>query len=208
MSLTTTVIESTQTIAVVWPFYLASLIALWSTLRVITNSNPVHGLLSLVISLLAVAALFFMLGAPFAGALEVIVYAGAILVLFVFVVMMLNLGPQTQRQEKSWLNSQTWALPTAMAAILAVLVIYTLSQDRETGKHAIGQTTVGAKQVGMSLFGAYLLLVELASLLLLGGLVAAYHLGKRDDEATHIDQISATPSEQMAARRVEQGGPQ
>jgi NADH-quinone oxidoreductase subunit J len=73
-------------------FYLAAAIAIYATVRVITNTNPVHALLSLIVSLLAVAMIFFMLGAPFAGALEVIVYAGAIMVLFVFVVMMLNMG--------------------------------------------------------------------------------------------------------------------
>ncbi len=74
-------------------FYFASGIAVVSTLRVITNTNPVHALLYLIISLIAVAMTFFALGAPFAGVLEVIAYAGAIMVLFVFVVMMLNLGP-------------------------------------------------------------------------------------------------------------------
>jgi NADH-quinone oxidoreductase subunit J len=57
-------------------FYLVAAIAIFSTVRVITNTNPVHALLNLVVSLLAVAMIFFMLGAPFAGALEIIVYAG------------------------------------------------------------------------------------------------------------------------------------
>ena len=74
-------------------FYFAAGIAAISTLRVITHTNPMHALLYLIVSLLAVSMCFFSLGAPFAGALEIIVYAGAIMVLFVFVVMMLNLGP-------------------------------------------------------------------------------------------------------------------
>ena len=73
-------------------FYICGLIAILATLRVITHTNPVHALLYLIISLLAIAGVFFSLGAYFAGALEIIVYAGAIMVLFVFVVMMLNLG--------------------------------------------------------------------------------------------------------------------
>jgi NADH-quinone oxidoreductase subunit J len=71
-----------------WPFYLMALVAIVSTVRVVTNANPVHALLSLIVSLLAVAGMFMIVGAPFAGALEIIVYAGAIMVLFVFVVMM------------------------------------------------------------------------------------------------------------------------
>ena len=73
-------------------FYLSGLAAVLATLGVIANPNPVHGVLYLVVSLLAVALVFFTLGAPFAGALEIIVYAGAIMVLFLFVMMMLNLG--------------------------------------------------------------------------------------------------------------------
>jgi NADH-quinone oxidoreductase subunit J len=78
--------------------YSSALVALLATLRRDHQRNPVHALLYLVVSLLAVAMIFFCLGAPFAGALEVIVYAGAIMVLFVFVVMMLNLGTQTMRR--------------------------------------------------------------------------------------------------------------
>ncbi len=82
-------------------FYLASLVAIVATIRVITNASPVHALLYMVISLLAVAMIFFCLGAPFAGALEIIVYAGAIMILFVFAVMMLNLGEETRAAGKA-----------------------------------------------------------------------------------------------------------
>ena len=73
-------------------FYLTALIALASTGLALTRANATHALIYLIISLLSVAVLFFLIGAPFAAALEVIIYAGAIMVLFVFVVMMLNLG--------------------------------------------------------------------------------------------------------------------
>ena len=84
-------------------FYIAACIAVISTLMVIIQLNPVHALLYLVVSLLSIALIFLLLGAPFAAALEVIVYAGAIMVLFVFVVMMLNLGPQSRGEERRWL---------------------------------------------------------------------------------------------------------
>ncbi|MFU8924996.1 NADH-quinone oxidoreductase subunit J [Acinetobacter puyangensis] len=160
-----------------WPFYLMALVAIISTIRVITNSNPVHALLSLIISLLAVAGIFFIVGAPFAGALEIIVYAGAIMVLFVFVVMMLNLGSHTVAQEKSWLTSETWAYPAAMSFIMGLILVWTLSHS--TTDAVMGQQLIGPKQVGIALFTKYLLLVEVAALLLLASLVAAYHLGKR-----------------------------
>jgi len=162
-------------------FYLASFVAIFATIRVITNSNPVHALLYMVISLLAVAMIFFCLGAPFAGALEIIVYAGAIMVLFVFAVMMLNLGEQTRAQEKLWLTPRIWVGPGLLAAVLFGQLAWTLwVHSADSGGHALGLEVIDAKQVGMALFGPYLLLVELASILLLAALVAAYHLGKEE----------------------------
>jgi NADH-quinone oxidoreductase subunit J len=158
-------------------FYLAAAIAVVATVFVITGRNPVHALLNLIVSLLAVSGMFFMLGAPFAGVLEVIVYAGAIMVLFVFVVMMLNLGKATIEQERHWLTAKNWIAPAGLAALLLAGL---LSVILGGGTHAAGLAEVDAKQVGIVLFGPYLLAVELASMLLLAALVAAYHLGKHD----------------------------
>ena len=163
-------------------FYLPALVAVLATLRVITTANPVHALLYMVISLIAVAMIFFALGAPFAGVLEVIVYAGAIMVLFVFVVMMLNLGDVVIAQEKQWLKFKVWIGPTLMALILLADLFYVLPWKSMNG---IGQTVIGAKQVGILLYGPYLLVVELASLLLLAALVAAYHLGRHDEKSDY-----------------------
>lgn len=159
-------------------FYLAAAVATASTVLVVTGRNPVHALLNLVVSLLAVAAIFFLLGAPFAGVLEVIVYAGAILVLFVFVVMMLNLGKATVAQEQRWLQPRVWVAPSAFAGLLLVGLLDALLSGG--GQAMAGFQDVGAKAVGIALFGPYLIAVELASMLLLAALVAAYHLGKHD----------------------------
>jgi NADH-quinone oxidoreductase subunit J len=159
-------------------FYFASGVAVVSTFRVITNTNPVHALLYLIVSLIAVAMTFFSLGAPFAGVLEVIAYAGAIMVLFVFVVMMLNLGPASVDQERIWLKPGIWAGPVFLAGMLLFELLYVLSGN-ESGA-AIGHTTIGPKAVGISLFGPYLLVVELASMLLLSAAVTAFHLGRNE----------------------------
>jgi len=159
-------------------FYFAAGVAVMSTLRVVTSSNPVHALLYLIISLLAVSMVFFSLGAPFAGALEIIVYAGAIMVLFVFVVMMLNLGPAAVDQEKKWLSPGIWFGPALLSLLLLGQLLYVLFAAPSGA--TIGEHTVDAKAVGISLFGPYLLAVELASMLLLAALVAAYHLGRHD----------------------------
>ena len=159
-------------------FYVAATIALLSTALVVTSPNPVHALLYLVLSLLAVATTFFTLGAPFAGVLQVIVYAGAILVLFVFVVMMLNLGRRTTEQERIWLSPVAAAGPAILATVLLFMLGRVIMPD--TTLTAAGLKTITAKDVGIILYGPYLLAVELASMLLLAGLVAAYHLGKSE----------------------------
>ncbi|MGK8436377.1 NADH-quinone oxidoreductase subunit J [Ectopseudomonas hydrolytica] len=159
-------------------FYFAAGVAVSATVGVVTNTNPVHALLYLIVSLLAVSMVFFALGAPFAGALEIIVYAGAIMVLFVFVVMMLNLGPAAVDQERKWLAPGIWIGPALLSALLLGQLLYVLLA--QPGEATIGHASVEAKAVGISLFGPYLLAVELAAMLLLAALVAAFHLGRHD----------------------------
>jgi NADH-quinone oxidoreductase subunit J len=159
-------------------FYIAALIAVAATIGAVSSFNPVHALLYLIVSLLSVAMVFFTIGAPFAGALEIIVYAGAIMVLFVFVVMMLNLGPATTEQERRWLTPRVWFGPFVLSAILLIELVRILVLQSDM--HPIGLATIDARQVGIALFGPYLLAVELASMLLLAALVAAFHLGRPD----------------------------
>ncbi|SRR5581483_2156209 len=160
-------------------FYLAGAVAIISTVMMLTRTNAVHALLYLIVSLLAVAVVFYTLGAPFVAALEVIIYAGAIMVLFVFVVMLLNLGEQVTQTERAWLHSSGWLGPAVLGGVLAAELIYVLVRGIRVD---YPQAVVDPRQVGASLFGTYLVGVELASFLLLAGLVAAYHLGWRKAE--------------------------
>jgi NADH-quinone oxidoreductase subunit J len=157
-------------------FYLTALIAIWATIMVITRLHAVHALVYLVISLLAVALMFFLLGAPFAAALEVIVYAGAIMMLFVFTMMMLNIGEPAIAEERKWLTINVWAGPTLCAAILLIELLWVIAQT----SGATNPTSISPTQVGISLFGPYMLGAELASFLLLAGMLGAYHLGRED----------------------------
>lgn len=161
-------------------FYISAAVALLSTMGVISTRKPIHGLLYLVVSLLSVAMIFFAVGAPFAGALEIIVYAGAIMVLFVFAVMMLNLGEKGMRQETAWTGLKVWLGPSVLAAVLLAELLYAMVVGELP---AAGLHDVDAKQVGIALYGPYLLCVELASILLLAALVAAYHLGRADEKS-------------------------
>jgi NADH-quinone oxidoreductase subunit J len=157
-------------------FYLAAAVAILSTILVITRLNAVHALLYLIISLLSVALIFFLLGAHFAAAVEAIIYAGAILVLFVFVIMMVNLGHHAIEQERKWLQYRMWIGPTILAVVLMGELVYILFN------HGVSETTaavVKPELIGISLFGPYLLGVELASLLLMSAVLGTYHLGRR-----------------------------
>ncbi len=156
-------------------FYIAAAISLISTSIVITRTNATHALIYLIVSLLAIAVIFYLLGAPFAAALEVVIYAGAIMVLFLFVVMMLNLGSDSVAQERRWLDPRGWIGPGILTFVLLLEMLYLIAGS---GLQTSG-VPVSPKAVGIQLFGPYLLAVELASILLLAALVGAYHLGRR-----------------------------
>jgi len=153
-------------------FYLAASIAVLSTFLVITQANGVHALLYLVVSLLAVALVFYTLGAVFAAALEVIVYAGAIVILLVFLVMMLNLGGATAR-EAQWMKPQVWVGPAILAVILEAQLVSILVTGKAGSPSLV---VILPRDVGVAMFGPYLLCVELASVLLLAALIGAYRL--------------------------------
>ena len=180
-------------------FYALAAVAIFASLRVVTLANPVHAILSMIVSLLAISGIFFVLGAPFAGALEVVVYAGAIMVLFVFVIMMLNLGMSNDEREERWLDAKTWAVPTGLTIIIAV-VLYAMIGLNHNEAAMIGGTTISAKAVGTALFTKYIMLIEVAALLLLAALVAAYHLGKESIE----DEIVGNASQGNASRGASQ----
>ena len=156
-------------------FYIAGFVAVIATVAVILQTNIVHALIYLILSLLAVAVCFYTLGAPFAAILEAIVYAGAIMVLFLFVIMMLNMGQHSLDQERSWMVPRVWIVPSILASVLLAQLLTVMTQY----EHELALTTIDVMQVSALLFGPYVLAVELASLLLLAGLVAAYHFAKK-----------------------------
>jgi NADH-quinone oxidoreductase subunit J len=163
-------------------FYIAAAISIFSTVMVITRFNIMHALLYLIVSLLSVAVIFYLYGAPFMAALEVIIYAGAIMVLIIFFVMMLNLGPETTRSEKQWLKPGMWMLPALLCLVLLAELGYLIAQNRAP---VTGITPVAPKEVGRSLFGPYMLAVELSAMLLMAGIVGAYHLGRQKKKILH-----------------------
>lgn len=158
-------------------FYISSAAAVLATFLAITRTNAVHALLYLIVSLLASALVFLSLGAAFASVLEVIIYAGAIMVLFIFVIMMLNLGGDAARREREWLTPRAWAGPALICCVLLAELLYAAATE---GPALLPSSAPGPKEIGISLFGPYVLGVEVASLLLLAGLVGAYHIGRQE----------------------------
>jgi len=154
-------------------FYIAAAVAIVATVLVITRSNLVHALLYLVVSLFAVAVVFYTLGAPFVAALEVIVYAGAIMMLFVFAVMLLNVSADAPLR----VPRSAWIGPLVLIAVLLAELIYGIGLTN----HALHAGEVGPQQVGEALFGPYVLGVELASMLLLAALIGARHIAAQPE---------------------------
>jgi len=162
-------------------FYIAASVAILSTIMAISGRNAIHSLLFLILSLLSISVVFYILNAPFIAALEVIIYAGAIMVLFIFVTMMLNIGLE-QKQEKKWLNPRMWIIPSILAAILFIDLMLALKNMPEV---IPGKQVILPKQVGISLFTTYLLAVEIAAILLMAGVIGAYHLGSQKKKVLH-----------------------
>ncbi|HEY6000070.1 MAG TPA: NADH-quinone oxidoreductase subunit J [bacterium] len=159
------------------PFHVTAAVAIVATALALTRISAVNALLYLIVSLLAAAVAFLQLAAPFAAALEALVYAGAIIVLFVFVILMFDFAHWSAGEEQRWLRGGGWAGPAALTLVLAAELAALLAGGAPAP--AAAPAALAPKQVGATLFGAYLVAVELVSLLLVAGLVGAYHVGRR-----------------------------
>jgi NADH-quinone oxidoreductase subunit J len=192
-------------------FLISAAVAVFATVMVITRSKAVHALLYLVVSFLALALIFYILGAAFIAALEVIIYAGAIIVLFLFALLLINPGASDEARERSWLRPRVWVVPSVLAAVLLFELIYLLARGGVPGgtvaTGATGGTIVTGggeaevKAVGVALFGPYLLGVELASILLLAGLVAAHRLTQDLDAPVEAEFPPVGPGERVGQDR-------
>lgn len=165
-------------------FYIAATVAVLATVMVITRYNMIHALLYLVVSFLAVAVVFLTMGAPFMAALEVIVYAGAIVVLIIFVIMMLSLTREDVEQEKAWLQPKLWLGPALLSVVLLAELVYLLAITEVPTTPSVA-SYVDAQAVGLALYGPYVLGVQLSGILLMAGIVGAYHLGRQKKKVIH-----------------------
>ena len=154
-------------------FYILAAALVLSTALAVTRRHPVHAIVYLVLSFWASALLFYLLGAPLLAAFEIIIYAGAVMVLFLFVVMMLKLEkpPEARFSIAQWVPAGLLGL---LFLVVGVLVVSTAPQSE------IGLQTAMAepRDLGRFVFDKYWLSVEMISLLLLAALVAAIQIGK------------------------------
>ncbi len=162
-----------------YAFYILSIVAIFCALMVVFSKNPVHSVLYLVTCFFAIAGHYILLNAQFLAIVNIIVYAGAIMVLFLFVVMMLNLNRQNELQKS------TWSRFTAIVGggiLLLVLLGSVKSADLSTQmvKPLNNQGTVQA--IGKELFSTYLLPFEISSILLFAAIVGAILLAKKETD--------------------------
>lgn len=163
-------------------FYIAGISAILSTVLVIASKNAVHALLYLIVSLLSISVIFFLLGAAFIAALEVIIYAGAIMVLFVFVMMMLNVNISDSIKKHDFANPKIWIGPSIIVSILLAEMFYMLFYG---DFQSLVQQSISPEIVGKLLFTKYALVVDLVGFLLMAGAIGAYHLGRKDKKILH-----------------------
>jgi NADH-quinone oxidoreductase subunit J len=165
-------------------FLIAAAVALISAAMTVTAYNAVHALLYLVVMMLAIALIFFLLGASFAAALQIIVYAGAVMVLFIFVTMMLHQGEKSLAQEQQLFKPSASLGPFLLAAVLLgellfVLSTYVAPALSNTSSNKMGSQVITVKELGTQLYGPYQLLVVISALMLLSALISAIHIARR-----------------------------
>jgi NADH-quinone oxidoreductase subunit J len=164
-------------------FYVLSAFILGFALLVVTTKNTVHAVLFLVLNFLAIAALYVLLTAQFLAAIQVLVYAGGIVVLYLFVVMLVNLKRQPEDhsspQRRPWLG---FALSAAVLAQLGAILVWG-SYGMPVDQHDMQNTDLAinnVENIGRLLYTDYLIPFEVASILLLVAMVGAIILAKRE----------------------------
>ncbi|BBI01145.1 NADH-ubiquinone oxidoreductase chain J [Buchnera aphidicola (Nipponaphis monzeni)] len=157
-------------------FYFFGIISIISTTLVIIQNRPMYALLYLIISFLSITGIFFLLGSFFAAALEIIIYTGAIMLLFVFVIMLLNFKNKLITQKIKWIQFVCWGRGLYLFITFVVVMVYILSSTEN--KYNLLNIVIDTKTVGIDLFNSYSLIVEMSSMLLLAGLVVVFHLGQ------------------------------
>lgn len=158
-------------------FYFLSTVAIVSAIMVITRKNAVHSALSLIVTLLSLAGLYLMLYAPFVAGVQVVLYAGGIMVLFLFVIMLVSL----ERSIKEESFNKQWHVGIAACLVLGGMFFYVVKKGSSIfPANVVSLPEVeNTQKIGLTLFQEYLLPFEIASLLLLVAIVGAVVMAKK-----------------------------
>lgn len=158
-------------------FYMLAAIMVIGGILVITRKNAVHSALALILTLLAQAAIYLMLYAPFVAGVQIILYAGGIMVLFLFVIMLVSI----ERTDKERAFNKQWLVGLVAAGALGGLFIsvYTKGKNIFPDRAIPGLETLNTQMVGSMLYGQYMFPFEIASLLLLVAIIGAVVMAKK-----------------------------
>ena len=174
-------------------FAIFAALALGSALVVVAHRNPVYSTMALVVTLLSTAALFVMLGSPFLAALQVLLYTGAILVLFLFVIMLLNVG--RERPSGRGATAQTWFAAVGVLVFFGALSRLLWEAHGASEAPALTEEFTSTRGIAELLFSTYLLPFEIIGLLLLVAVVAASWVARRPEEAENAGGDPDSPGE-------------
>ena len=192
-------------------FYFFSVIAIFSSLMVITSRNTVNSVFFLILDFISVGCLFIMVGAEFLGMIILIVYVGAVAVLFLFVVMMLNVAEQKQ----SWfIGKKSTHIPIGL--IVSVLILLELLvvvggwhyKDDLMSSSTISLSNISnTHQIGLVMYTDYILYFQLAGIILLLSMIGAILLTFRKrpgvKRQSYLNQISRNPTTSIELKEVE-----
>lgn len=165
-------------------FWILSAVTLFSALMVVTSKNPVYSVLWLVITFFSISGHYILLNAQFLAVVNIIVYAGAIMVLFLFVIMLMNLNKDTEPQKNKWLK-----IAGAVAGGCLLLVLVAALRNTEERMTELATGDIGLIQnLGKVLFTEYVVPFEISSVLFLSAMVGAVVMGKRGAPAGNLSQ--------------------
>jgi NADH-quinone oxidoreductase subunit J len=159
-------------------FWILSVTAVFSALMVISARSPVYSVLWLIVTFFAISGHYILLNAQFLAIVNIIVYAGAIMVLFLFVIMLMNLNKETEPQKNRWLK-----MAGAVAGGCLLLVLVAALKDVGTKKDQAQMYEGGIgliKNLGKELFTTYVVPFEISSVLFLSAMVGAVVIGKKE----------------------------
>jgi len=158
-------------------FYFVAFLALSSAIYMIFARNPLYSILSLIVTFFSIAGMYVMLNAQFLGIVQIIVYTGAVMVLFLYVLMMLNLSSKDESSKKNYMKF----IGIICSGILLLGLLSAYRGIQGSAKVAISDGGVGlTKNLGKLLFNEYVLPFELASVLILTAIISAVLIGKKD----------------------------